>query len=76
MKPVRIVERTHLDGSVKYVIQTRFWFFRWRWADAGREYEYAQDTFPSLKEAQENICHFDGSRHTDRVVYTKGMHNA
>jgi hypothetical protein len=67
----RIIERINPDGEVEYVIQQRHFLFRWCWVDAWvNSFAGAscRDSFPTLKEAQENLCHFDGTATQERVV--------
>jgi len=67
----RIVERTHPDGTVTFVIQQRHFLFRWSWVDAWSNIlcgAACQDAFPTLGEAQRHICYFDGTRIKDKVV--------
>lgn len=68
---VRIVERTMVDGRVKYVVQQRHWLFWWVWCDAWMNSivgASCQDSFSTLKEAKDNLCYFDGSKPKDRVL--------
>jgi hypothetical protein len=68
---VRIVERTSVDGSVKYVIQQKHFLFRWWWVDAwvnSLDGAWCTDSFDSLEEAQQNLCYFDGSVCKEEVV--------
>lgn len=67
----RIVERTHPDGGKTYVIQQRHFLFRWLWVDAwlnSWELGDCKDTFLTLREAEENLRYFDGTKHKDKVV--------
>jgi len=68
-KKVRIVERIHVDGTIKYVIQQKHFLFRWLWVDAwiNRGVE-CNDSYYSLEEAEKNLCYFDGSRSKQKVV--------
>ena len=65
-KKVRIIERTHPDGSVTYVIQQKFRFLFTSWWD-----DVMGDSFNTLDEAINNLCYHDGSRAKDVVVYEK-----
>ena len=68
---VRIIERTAPNKSKTYVIQKRHFLFRWWWVDAWINSPYGaecQDTFSTLEEAQRNLCWFDGTPYTDRVM--------
>jgi len=70
---LRIVERTCVNGDIKYVIQLKHWLFRC-WVDAQFKYfPYfkwceSHDNFYSLEEARNHLCYFDGTKTTDRVV--------
>ena len=67
----RIVERTAPDGRKTYVIQQRHAWFRWWWVDAWVNSSCGaacQDSFSTLEEAQRNLCWFDGTPCTDRVM--------
>lgn len=74
MSKVRIVERTHVDGTVNYIIQQKHHLFRWWWVDAWMNSmcgAWCTDDFGSLEEAKRNLCYFDGSKVTERVVLNK-----
>jgi hypothetical protein len=67
----RIVERTAPDGRKEYVIQQRHWLARWWWCDAWINSSMGaacRDSFPTLEEAQSNLCFFDGTPCTERVI--------
>lgn len=66
----RIVERTAPDGHKEYVIQQRHWLFRWWWCAAWHNYWVTnhEDTFLTLELAQKNLCFFDGTPTTEKVV--------
>lgn len=67
----RIIERTNVDGTKTYVIQQKHFLFKWIWVDAWINSicgAACTDSFPTLKEAQKNICYFDGSKTIDRVI--------
>ena len=67
----RIIERTSPSGRLTYVIQQRHWLFRWWWVDASQnsfDSWSCGDTYDTLKEARQNICWFDGTKHTEKVV--------
>jgi hypothetical protein len=69
MSKVRIIEKTNVDGTIKYVIQQRHFLFRWWWVDAWVNHDVAtNDTFSSLEEAKNNLCYFDGSKPICKVV--------
>ena len=71
MAKVRIVERTHPDGSVAYVIQQKHFLFRWWWVDAWINSSCGascQDSFGSMEEAEDNLCYFDGSVCSNKVL--------
>ena len=63
----RIVERTNIDGSLTYVIQTRHLILRWLWQD-GSLSSFRPYTYECLEDAQKNLCYFDGTRNKDRVI--------
>lgn len=67
----RIVERTNVDGTTDFVIQTKHWLFRWLWADAW-ESSWAgascKDSFATLDEAERNLCYFDNSKPKKIVI--------
>jgi len=70
-KKVRIVKRTYLDNSVKYVIQQRHFLFKFWWVDAWINSllgAMCNDSFKTLEEAEANLCYFDGSKPIDEVV--------
>lgn len=74
MAKCRIVERTNVDGRIKYVIQQKHFLFFWWWVDAWINSSVGaacNDSFSTLKEAQEHLCHFDGSKAKDRVILFK-----
>jgi hypothetical protein len=67
----RIVERTTPDGRKEYVIQQRHWLVHWWWVDAWVNSWLGAaccDYFPTLEEAQRNLCYFDGTPTTERVI--------
>ena len=67
----RILERTAPDGRKTYVIQQRHGWFRWRWVDAwvnSWDGAVCQDSFFTLEDAQRNLCFFDGTPYTERVM--------
>jgi len=71
MKQVRIIERTNPDRRVRYVIQQKHYLFRWWWVDAwinSSSGAYCTDSFDTLEEARENLCYFDGTKASERVV--------
>jgi hypothetical protein len=64
------------DGQKKYVIQQRHFLFCWMWVDAWVNAPAGPaclDTFPTLEEAQRNLCFFDGTRCTERVMPNNGV---
>jgi len=68
MKELRIVKRTNVDGTIKYVIQKRHW---WKWIDACLNTmagPFCKDRFSTLEEAEKNLCYFDGSKPIDEVI--------
>lgn len=67
----RIIERTNVDGTIKYVIQQKHFLFFWCWVDAWLNSwngAACNDSFSTLEEAQKNLCHFNGSKVTERVI--------
>ena len=72
MVKVRIIERTSVDGKVKYIIQQKHFLFRWWWVDAwvnSMSGAACQDYFCTLEEAKNNLCYFYGSSCIDKVIY-------
>ena len=60
----RIVKRIGPDKRISYVIQQKHFLFRWWWVDAWVNSSVGaacQDSFSTLKEAQANLCYFDGT---------------
>lgn len=71
MRKTRIVKRTDVDGTVKYFIQQKHFLFRWYWVDGWMNSLMGpahQDFFPTLKEAQNNLCYFNGSKPKEEIV--------
>ena len=69
MKKCRIVERTHPDGRISYIIQQRHFLFRWWWVDAWVNHgPDCEDSFGSLEQAKKHLCYYDGSKCIDRVI--------
>ena len=59
----RIVKRTNPEGRIQYTIQQRHFLFRWWWIDAwinSWSGASCRDTWDTLKEAEDNLCWFDG----------------
>jgi len=72
MAKCRIIERKCVDDRIEYVIQQKHFLFRWWWVDAWLNSSSGadcRDSFPTLKEAQKNLCYFDDSKTVERVVY-------
>lgn len=69
---VRIVKRTHPDGTVDYQIQQKHFLFRWWWVPAwvNSGDTWVRDTFPTMEQAEANLCYFDGTK-TKIEVCTK-----
>lgn len=68
-KKVRIIERTMPDGRVEFTIQERHFLFFWWWVDAWMNHDVSTtDSFPTLAEAQKNLCYFDGTKCREVVV--------
>ena len=66
----RIIERVFC-GEKTYVIQQRSWAYLYQWCDAwclSWDGALCRDSFPTLKEAQRNLCYFDGTRCVERVI--------
>ena len=67
----RVIERKLVDGRIKYVIQQKHHLFFWWWVDAWINSmcgAWCTDSFDSFEEAQRNLCYFDGSVCTEKVV--------
>lgn len=67
----RIVERTSPAGDTTWVIQQPHWLCRWVWVDAWCNSwagAACQDSFHSQEEADRNLCWFDGTATTDKVL--------
>jgi hypothetical protein len=68
----RIVERTCVDGRFDYVIQKKSFVFGWydayfeTYSDEGHA---DKAYFATLKEAQEHLCYFNGSKPREKVVF-------
>jgi len=70
-KKCRITERTNPYGRVTYVIQQKHFIFFWWWVDAwinSSAGASCTDSWSTLKEAQDNLCYFDGSESTEKVI--------
>lgn len=68
----RIVKKTYLDGRISFVIQQKHFLFRWLWVDAwinSSSGAACRDYFPTLEEAERNLCYFDGSKTKIEVVF-------
>jgi len=71
MKPTRIIKRTAPCGRVRYTIQQHHFLFRWWWVDAWVNSlggANCTDSFDSFKEANENLCRFDGTKTQEVIV--------
>lgn len=67
----RIIEREEVDGRIEYVIQQRHFLFRWWWVDAwinSMDGAWCTDSFSTMKEAEANLCYFDGSKVKEKVL--------
>ena len=76
MKKVRIIERKSPDGTISFIIQQKHFIFRWMWVDAWiNSFSGAccVDSFDSLKEAKGNLCYFDGSKCSEKIVYRQSI---
>lgn len=72
MERIRIIKRTNPDGGAKYVIQQKYFLFRWMWVDAWINSwagAYCIDSFDSFNEAEKNICYFDGSKSKEKILW-------
>lgn len=70
MKQVRIIRRTEVDNSIIYVIQQKHWLFRC-WSDAWVNSwagALCRDSFSSFKEAQSNLCYFNGTKIKEEIM--------
>ena len=66
----RIVENTLPSGRKSYTIQQRHFLFWWWWVPAWANSwagATCNDTWNTLKEAEENLCWFDGTKTKRRV---------
>lgn len=64
----RIVERTYVDGTIKFVIQRKLFFFVWVDAWNMRNWCVSNDSFNTLELANKHLCYFNGSVANDRVI--------
>lgn len=67
----KIIERTNPDGRIQFVIRQRHFAMRWQWVDAwinSSSGAACTDSFDTLKEAQNNMCYFDGSQSIDKAT--------
>ena len=65
----RIIKRTNVDSRVEFVIQQRHFLFRWWWVDAWLNNDaWTIDSFPTLEQAQNHLCYFDGSKGKEEVI--------
>jgi len=74
MKHCRIIKREHC-GTTSYVIQQKHLLFRWWWVDASLNssaFAYTTDSFDTLKEAQANLCLFNGTKTKETLISTHG----
>ena len=72
MKKVRIIERKGPNGHSEFVIQQKHFLFRWLWVDAWINSSFGADCqvyFSTIEEAKKNICYFDGSECSEKVVF-------
>lgn len=70
-KKTRIIERTYGDGTVKFILQQKYFLFPFIWVDANiNSREYIQTHFKTLEEAVKMVPYIDGSAdaYTDKVV--------
>lgn len=64
---LRIVERTHPDGDITFVIQTKKWWHGWLDVDAFDD--WGQPRCETLEEAKAILWMYDGSKKKDKVVW-------
>ncbi len=71
MKKVRIIQRTLPNGNVVFVIQQKHFLLFWWWVDAWVNSidGHATDSFSTFEEAQKNLCYFNGSKSTEKIVF-------
>jgi len=68
----RIIKVTKPNRDIEYTIQQRHHLFRWWWVNAWVNGDPStRDTWPTLKEAQDNLCWFDGTKWTETVLTEK-----
>ena len=57
------------DGRIEFTIQERHFLFFWWWVDAWINHDVSTiDSFPTLAEAQKNLCYFDGTPIKEKVI--------
>ena len=66
----RIIKRTCPGARETFVIQQKHFLFRWWWVDAwvNSPDPGATSSFGSLKEAQDNLWEYDGSKCKEEIV--------
>jgi len=70
MLKARIIKRSHGKQTIFQIQQRHFIFFWWwvpAWVNDINGAAAPQDTFKTLKEAQDNMCHFDGSKPVETI---------
>lgn len=61
MKKCRIIKRTFVDGTVKFVIQEKHFLFKWWWVNAWMNSSSPAeciDSFNTMDEALDNLPYF------------------
>ena len=66
MKKLRIVKRTHVNGSIDYQIQKKGWLTGWN--DVGGCDRWSDTSFATLREAQKNLCYWDSSKTQIEII--------
>lgn len=63
----RIIKRIWKDWDISYVIQRKilwFWYDIW-----GGDYYWFMESYPTLEEAQKNLCYFDWTKNKDIIDF-------
>ena len=72
MRRTRIVKRTNPGGCISYVIQQKHDLFWWWWVDAWINSwcgASCVDYFDTLKDAERNLCYFDGTKTLEEIIF-------
>jgi hypothetical protein len=66
---IRIIERTHPNGDISFIIQiqNRFLIFKW-WENAHDKSGYVGN-YKTLEDAKSDLYLHNGSKNKDNVVY-------